>query len=170
MIQKIENAIKIVNTLFGYTFLEPLAVRCKVKLEHRDVLKEINNLNLIETKLLGFTPTNQIIKDREDLKILIDNYTFLLTTYKEIKGMDMIPSRTKRYEMMSDLQQHVTNYYIQTNAMDVKQLAKETLKEVLNPIDAPQKLSKKEQIKLDAEAKTSLENLKLIRKHAKNNN
>lgn len=53
--------------------------------------------------------------------------------------------------------------------IDTKELAKEVLKEVLNPSKTEQKLSKAEQMKLDAAAKTSSDNLKLIQKQAKGN-
>lgn len=52
---------------------------------------------------------------------------------------------------------------------DPKALAKQVIKEVLNPLKTIQKISKSEQIKLDAAAKTDRDNLKLIRKQAKNN-
>ena len=53
--------------------------------------------------------------------------------------------------------------------IDTKELAKEVLKEVLNPSKTDQKVSKAEQMKLDAAAKTNSDNLKLIQKQAKNN-
>lgn len=52
--------------------------------------------------------------------------------------------------------------------IDPRELAKEVLKEVLNPLKTEQKLSKSEQLKLDAVAKTNSDNLKLIQKQAKN--
>lgn len=53
--------------------------------------------------------------------------------------------------------------------IDPRELAKEVVKEVLNPLKTDQKLSKSERMKLDAAAKTNLDNLKLIQKQAKNN-
>lgn len=55
------------------------------------------------------------------------------------------------------------------NKIDPKTLANQVIKEVLNPLKTSQKLSKSDQIRLAAAAKTDRDNLKLIQKQARNN-
>ena len=59
------------------------------------------------------------------------------------------------------------NERLDNTVINVKDLAREVVKEVLNPLSTGNKFTRAEQIKVDAAAKTASDNLKLIQKNAR---
>lgn len=59
------------------------------------------------------------------------------------------------------------NQKLDNSVINIKDVAREVVKEVLNPLSTGKKLTKAEQIKADAAAKTASDNLKLIKKSAR---
>lgn len=83
-----------------------------------------------------------------------------ITTYYKLNNVLTIPNHYTIYLLADKLKTQI----------DVKTLAKEVVREIINPSKANQNLSKKEQKEADVKANIVNSNLQLIKKHIRSTN
>jgi hypothetical protein len=127
-----------------------------VAITHKKVIELENNFtNGISTgKHVGLQIT------LGDITIVKESLNSLILTYELINEIQSIPSRLKLHEMTKELREYEEN-------ITVKDLAKEVVSEILQPVKPEKKLTKKERLSEEATKKSLERQMEMIKKLSK---
>jgi hypothetical protein len=95
----------------------------------------------------------------DDVKLVQVTLKALILHYELAHNITSLPSRLKLHEMLKVIRE--------TETADVKKVAKDVVTEILKPLNTGKKLSKKEQITIDAKVKSNERRLATIKKLGK---
>lgn len=152
------NTISQLGLNFSTSFKHTANVRYNVLFENSNVcntvklLKDLQNNfnNGVDTlKHVGYEITS------DDICMAIDNLNDIVNHYKLLNNIQSIPSKLKIYEMTEFIREN-------EEKRNVKDLAKDVVREIINPMKTDEKLTRKQIVSQKAEAKSMERKLKLL--------
>lgn len=90
---------------FSNTFFKTVGDNYQIIFENSNVVDEMEALEALFTKLAKRSPTKMILKDRKLVDGILENYTYLISTYRTIAKISEIPNKLKRYDMEKQLRE-----------------------------------------------------------------
>ena len=157
------NLINLLDSVFTTSFKHTARELYSVPFETSNVNKTVERL-----KELEYNFTNGIITSKHvGAQITIDDITLvsktlyaLIIQYELMNEIQSIPSRLKLHEMTKELRDY-------EKSITVKDLAKEVVSEILQPVKSQKKLTKKQELEELAEKKSLERKMEKIKKLGK---
>jgi hypothetical protein len=155
--------INLLDSVFTTSFKHTARVLYSVSFETSNVIKTVERVNELENNFVNGINTGKHVGAQitiEDITLVSKTLYSLMLQYELMNEIQSIPSRLKLHEMTKELRDNIEK-------VNVKDLAKEVVSEILQPIKPEKKLTKKQELEELAEKKSLERQLEKIKKLGK---
>jgi hypothetical protein len=155
---KILHQIAQFELCFSTSFKFTSSTLYSVTFSNSNVLETIEKLQTLRHNVENEISTGKHVGapiNTGDVDIVLSTLERIVEHYKTINNIQSLPKRLKLYVMFPEIQT--------SEAIDLKEIAKEVVKEVLSPVQ-PEKLTKKQKIEQGAAVKSAERKLSMLKK------
>lgn len=157
------NLINLLDSVFTTSFKHASRVLYSVPFETSNVNKTVEKLKELEYNFTNGINTNKHVGTQitiDDITLVSKTLYALIIQYELMNEIQSIPSRLKLHEMNKELRDY-------EKSITVKDLAKEVVFEILQPVKSQKKLTKKQELEELAEKKSLERKMEKIKKLGK---
>lgn len=152
------NLVNLLDSTFVNSFKHTAQVLYSVSFETSNVSKIRDKLIELEYNVSNEINTGKHVGAQitiQDVRIVSETLKALVLHYEFINGIAYIPSNLKIHDMIKVIREH--------EKPSVNSIAKEVLNEILKPSKTKGRLTKKQELKNQAEKKSEERKLKIIK-------
>lgn len=157
------NLINLLDSVFTTSFKHTARELYSVPFETSNVNKTVERLKELEYNFTNGINTGKHVGAQitiDDITLVSKTLYSLTLQYELMNEIQSIPSRLKLHEMTKELRDNLEK-------LTVKDLAKEVVSEILQPIKPEKKLTKKQELKELADKKSLERKMEKIKKLGK---
>ena len=157
------NLINLLDSVFTTSFKHTARVLYSVQFETSNVNKTVERLKELEYNFSNGINTGKHVGAQitnDDITLVSKTLYSLILQYELMNEIQSIPSRLKLHEMTKELREY-------EKSITVKDLAKEVVSEILQPVKPEKKLTKKERLSEEVTKKSLERQMEMIKKLSK---